>query len=123
MPPEEINELVNAATPLVAAGVFVVVGAYQIWKVLPWKPLWRTLIWTGLAVGLCVGATKLVDRAPEGSLGGAWVGVGLPVYLIRRYVLGADARAQEAQRLLQARGHERRRAALPTQNSGAPGIP
>lgn len=120
MPPEEIHRLINAAAPVVVPGTLLCTLAYQLWHRLPWKPRLRTVALTFLVVGLSAGLIEPIKTTPMAVLVGAWAVVGLPAYLVRQYVLLADVRAADADRLRQARGHERRRAPPPVQGQAGP---
>lgn len=122
MTPEEIHYYVNAAAPLVVAFVLIGALARWFWKQLPWHPKLSTLATAGGVIIVLAVVSTLAEESPKGFLIG-WVALGLPVYVVRRHLASADARAAHEQRLRQARGHERRRAAppLPSGHNQHPG--
>lgn len=112
MEPVEIPPYVNASATVVVVVVLLLFVGRALSKWSPWHPRLATVAL--ILVGIVVFGTlvELVDKDP-GMVAVGWVGLGLPTYLIRRWVLSADDRAAREDRLRQARRNERRRAPPP----------
>lgn len=112
MPPEEVDRQINAAAPVVVAGVLLIIALHKFWKWMPWHPRLRTVAIVVVATVMLGAVVEAADKDPERFALG-WVVLGAPCYLLRRWFASAEERAAREQRLRQARGHERRRALPP----------
>lgn len=126
MHPEDLHPYIEAAAPVVVTVGCLVMFLRAFKEALPFSLPMRWVAWgTGLVIGGC-GLVAFANASPEGFVG-ALLGTGLVVYVVRARLASAKTREQRAERLRQARGHERRRAPPPlpggrnhTPNGGTP---
>lgn len=122
MRPEDLHPLIDAAAPfVVAAGCFVMfLRAFK--EALPFSIPWRFFGWlTAIVIGGY--AVIMLAGTSSGGFGGGLLGIGLVIYIVRWRLASAKTREQQAERLRQARGHERRRAQPPLPPGGPGGTP
>lgn len=124
MTPIEISSFIDAVASFAVVLVVLVLVVRAVWSMIPLRRPLLILVGIVVALGAVRGLTLAYENSPD-SLSLGWLLASLPVYLAWRYFLARDARAARAQRLDQARGHERRRAAppLPGPVRGGNGLP
>lgn len=115
MRPEDLHPAIDAAAPIAIACFVFFLRALK--DALPFSVPWRFFAWgTVVAIG-GYGLVTVATVSPDGFVGGL-VGISFLVYVVRARIASAKAREIEADRLRQARGHERRRAAPPLPPGG-----
>lgn len=112
MRPEDLHPLIDAAAPVVVTIGCLVLFLRAFKNALPFS---LPLRWVGLGTAFVIGGYGIVafaGRSP-GALVVVLLVVGLVVYFVRARLASAKTRETKAERLRQARGHERRRAPPP----------
>jgi hypothetical protein len=123
-PEETIICFLERAFPVILVGGLLYMLARKFH--LPWVAHLLARMGVGLLVALLIVAVLGEVRHVPIDMGTfflVWVLLGLPVYLVRRWYISADARAAHEERLRQARGQERRRAPPPVGGAQAPTNP
>lgn len=117
MGPEDMHPLIDAAAPCVITTVCFAMFLRAFKEATPIAIPWRAIGWLTVIVIGCYALVVFAEASPEGFVG-ALLLVGLVVYIVRERLASAKAREQQADRLRQARGHERRRAQPPLPPGG-----
>lgn len=117
---------IESVAPLLLGAALLLALLRHVGLALPAKLLLRIGLGVVLVLGLAAGAEALGHGSPW-TFVGVWLLVGLPAFLAKRWHETAALREAERDRLRQARGQERRRAALPHggpgHNATAPALP
>jgi hypothetical protein len=116
--------LLQQLAPTLVAGALLLLLLRHLGVPLPIRPLQHAGL-AALALAVLAIGIQALDGTSAGQAIAAWLLLGLPAYLVRRWSDGAAAREAAEERLRQDRGHERRRA--PPQGGAAgttgPGMP